>query len=115
MDACGTTGVQQGLCAQSRDESIKPIWLTVDFTNDSATAPTTFIGQQTGRTMAVGQGIQPAFRPRYIVEWLPDLTPGKDVGISKKAPKPVLYRVTAMGFGPRQDIQSVLQMVFRKD
>lgn len=111
LDGCGTTGIQQGLCAQT--VTGKPIWLTVDFTDNSATAPTTFIGQQTTRTMLVGNGIQPMLRPRYIVEVLPDLSIGVDKGI--KAKKQLLYRVTAMGFGPRADIQTVLQMVFRKD
>lgn len=114
LGGCGTSGVQQGLCEQVTADGTKPIWLTVDFTDNTATAPTTYIGQQTGKVMLVGQGIQPKLRPRYIVEWLPDPSAGLDKGL-KKPKNQVLYRVTAMGFGPRADIQTVLQMVFRKE
>jgi Tfp pilus assembly protein PilX len=30
-------------------------------------------------------------------------------------PKKIIYRVTAMGFGPREGTQVVLQTVFRKE
>ena len=34
--------------------------------------------------------------------------------VSSKDPK-YLYRVTAMGFGPRKETQAVVQMYFRKE
>jgi type IV pilus assembly protein PilX len=71
------------------------------------------MGGQTGRVIANGNGIQPALAPRYIVEVLPDSSTGVERGL--RTPKKILHRVTAMGFGPRQDIQTVLQMVFRKE
>jgi type IV pilus assembly protein PilX len=48
--------------------------------------------------------------PRYIIEVIPDQAPGTSAGTPK-----FLYRVTAMGLGPRVETQAVLQMVFRKE
>ena len=80
----------------------KPAWLTVDFTATGSGAPTTEFGAFTGRTFAAGGvGVQPAKAPRYIIEWIVD-----------KDNNP-LYRITAMGFGPRADIQAVLQTIYR--
>jgi type IV pilus assembly protein PilX len=111
-DGCGTAGTLQGLCAQSLTG--KPVWLTVNFLDTSATPPYTTMGGQTGRIItSLGNGIQPALPPRYIVEVLPDSSIGVDRGL--RSPKKILHRVTSMGFGPRQDIQTVLQMVFRKE
>lgn len=110
-EGCGTTGTTQGLCAQSLVG--KPIWLTADFMDDSATAQYAKMGQFTGRSVFAGIGIQPALAPRYIVEVLPDNSTGLERGL--KAKTKILHRVTSMGFGPRKDIQTVLQMVFRKE
>jgi type IV pilus assembly protein PilX len=110
-DGCGTTGTLQGLCAQSL--SGKPIWLTVDFMDTSSTPPYTVMGGQTGRTVLQGTGLQPALAPRYIVEVLPDSSAGVERGLKSK--KKILHRVTSMGFGPRDDIRTVFQMVFRKE
>ena len=101
---CGTSGTFKGLCANAGTG--KPAWLTVDFASTGATARTIAYGDHTGRTFTAGsKGVQPAQAPRYIIELLPDTsdTPGPTF----------VYRVTAMGFGPRKDIQAVLQMVYR--
>lgn len=111
IDGCGTSGVSKGLCAQT--EVGKPIWLTVNFMDDSSNAPTTYIGEKTTRTILYGNGIQPALRPRYIVEYLTVYPTGANK--SAKAKAAPVYRITTMGFGPRSDIQTVLQMVYRKD
>ena len=70
----------------------------------------------------MGTGIQPSLLPRYIAE---DVTVsaggGRMVGSTYQsaggagtnAAKDRLYRVTAMGFGPRSDIQAVLQTIYR--
>ena len=118
---CGTSGDLQGLCAQAA--SGKPVWLTVNFEAPTANAPYMTLGGKTTRTITNnGNGLQPAFPPRYIVEWLPDKNVGKVADLETSRGKAAdaiplqrLYRVTAMGFGPRQDIQTVLQMVFRKE
>lgn len=108
-DGCGS-GTDRGLCMPSATD--KAVWYNVDFTDQTADAKTAQFGEFTDRPMNYGTtGIRPAMRPRYIVEAIPDLTPG--IGLSG-APK-VLYRVTAMGFGPRTESQAVVQMVFRKE
>ena len=102
-----TTVKSLGLCALNTDRTTKPAWLTADFTITGSTAMTTEYGQFTGRSFAAGgKGIQPALKPRYVIEVIPD--PYGD----KSDPK-FIYRVTAMGFGPRADIQAVLQMIYR--
>ena len=103
---CGT-GEFQGLCAPAEDGQ-KPVWYQVDFTDESANAKTVQFGDFTGRKFAVGAtGIRPEIAPRYIVEVIPNPTPAA-------SPADVLYRITAMGFGPRKKTQIVLQVVFRK-
>lgn len=107
LPGCGSTGNNLGLCALVNTG--KPAWLTVDFTNPS-TSPSTPFGQFTGRTFAFGTaGAQPSMKPRYVIEPIRD--PGdRDMGNAN--PK-LIYRVTAMGFGPRPEIQSVVQMLYR--
>jgi type IV pilus assembly protein PilX len=103
---CGTSTLR-GLCAQS-EPGQTPVWYQVDFTDESGSAKTVKFGEFTGREFAVGAaGIRPEIAPRYIVEVIPDST-------LVASPGDVLYRITAMGFGPRKETQVVLQIVFRK-
>ena len=114
VTGCGTSGSVQGLCAQSFTGN--PVWLTASLETTESNPHYITMGLQTGRalpTTGTGNGIQPALAPRYIVEVLPDSSTGTELGI--EAPKKLLYRITSMGFGPRQDIQTVLQMVYRKE
>lgn len=111
QEGCGgsSSGVSKGLCLAVT--SGKPVWLSADFT--STNSPTTEFGDFTGREFgAGGLGIQPAKKPRYLIELVEDPEVFGDLSIGKKK---YLYRVTAMGFGPRNDIQAVVQMVFRKE
>jgi type IV pilus assembly protein PilX len=104
---CGDTGVSVGLCTLV--DTGKPAWLTVDFTNTSSSARTAVFGQFTNRSFASGSlGIQPSKPPRYIIEPIPDPDRDQSSGVTT-----YIYRVTAMGFGPRDDIQAVLQMIYR--
>lgn len=103
---CGTSGDNVGLCQLV--SAGKPIWLTVDFTTTGASAPTTQFGTYTGRSFSSGSsGIQPSKPPRYVIEPIEDPE-------SPTKSKSYVYRVTAMGFGPRPEIQAVTQMIFRK-
>ncbi|MFZ3082853.1 pilus assembly PilX family protein [Rhodoferax ferrireducens] len=109
IDGCGT-GASLGLCLPVA-EGQKPIWYAVDFTDDTSSAKTVKFGDFTGRTFATGtSGIRPEMPPRYIIEVLPDKTPGRSASAQK-----TLFRVTAMGFGPRKETQAVVQMIFRKE
>ncbi len=110
LDDCGSSGSSKGLCAPA--VTGKPVWLTADLS--SSTSPATDFGDFTSRPFSAGNaGIQPARKPKYIIEILDD----PDLGGSLKAGtrKKFVYRVTAMGFGPRDDIQAVMQMIFRKE
>jgi type IV pilus assembly protein PilX len=112
LDGCAASGSSKGLCTLV--SAGKPSWLTVDFDAVGASASTTGFGDFTGRTFNFGsQGIQPAKAPRYVIEPILDHLGGGDSrSLSTGTPKYV-YRVTAMGFGPRPDIQAVVQMIFR--
>ncbi|GKS90410.1 PilX N-terminal domain-containing pilus assembly protein [Acidovorax sp. SUPP2539] len=106
---CGTSGNTIGLCALNATG--KPAWLAVDFTITANNAPTTVFGTYTGRTFPSGNaGIQPAQPPRYVIEPIPDPSMSRT-----KDPKDVkyIYRITAMGFGPNADTQTVSQVIFR--
>ena len=108
---CGNSGTSKGLC---NPETVfgKPLWLTIDFTASSPSAAE--YGDFTGRSFAAGTtGLKPNKKPRYIIEILPDKNPFGDA--SGKADKMYVYRVTAMGFGPREHIQAVTQILFRKE
>jgi len=105
VDGCGTSGNSVGLCNSGLTG--KPAWLTADFTATGSSAGTTQFGTFTGRTFPAGApGVQPAMAPRYIIELVPDL-------VGDRSNPTFLYRVTAMGFGPRADIQAVLQTIYR--
>lgn len=109
IDGCGTAA-SLGLCLPAAAGQ-KPVWYSVDFTDKTSAATTAQFGDFTGRTLSTGtSGIRPEMLPRYIIEAIPDNTPGSNAGVQK-----VLFRVTAMGFGPRKETQAVLQMIFRKE
>jgi len=115
-EGCGALTVSRGLCA-SKSTAGKPAWVSADFKLSGTGAKTAEYGEFTGRTFAAGgPGVQPARKPRYVMEPFRD-----DFGIgsesrnlgSDEVPK-YIFRVTAMGFGPRDDIQAVVQMIYRR-
>ena len=105
MDGCGTGATSVGLCAMV--SSGKPAWLTVDFVTD--TTKTTQFGEFTSRTLPSGSGLQTNRLPRYVIEPIRDPS---DRDLANPTPA-YIYRVTAMGWGPRADTQAVVQMIFR--
>lgn len=108
IEGCGT-GTLRGLCKPA-GAGTKPVWYLVNFTDESVNAKTVKLGDFTGRAFSVGaSGIRPEIAPRYIIESIPDERDGADAKVDR------LYRVTAMGFGPRKETQAVLQMIFRKE
>lgn len=109
VDDCGTTGNNKGLCAIA-PASGKPAWLEVDFT--ATNSPSVAFGDFTGAAFDAGTtGVKPAAKPRYVIEPVPFY----EIGQNLSSPPAVAYRVTAMGFGPRADIQGVVQMIYRKE
>ncbi|RZM03955.1 MAG: hypothetical protein EOP73_03675 [Variovorax sp.] len=108
-EGCGTGARNRGLCAQKL--SGKPVWQDVDFTD---TARTAVFGEFTGRSFDSGagveRGVRPALAPRYIVEAVDD----RELLSDLSGPASKVYRVTVMGFGPRRDIQAVVQALYRR-
>lgn len=111
IDGCGTS-TSVGLCSNVPvlvNGSLKEVMYSVDFTDTSNNSKTVGFGQFTGRNFSTGStGLRSEIAPRYIIELLPD-------PVSSSTQPRVLYRVTAMGFGPRKETQAVIQMVFRKE
>ena len=109
LQDCGTSGQSVGLCRLN--ETGKPAWLTVDFTATGSTAPTVQFGTFTGRDFPSGsKGIQPALPPRYVIEPIPDPISSRT---KQEKDRRFVYRVTAMGFGPNDETQAVVQMIYR--
>ena len=72
-----------------------------------------WIGRDAGECMGgAALGVQPAKAPRYIIELIVDVLE-RDLGTGTGKPPSFVYRVTAMGFGPRADIQAMTQMMYR--
>lgn len=114
-DGCGSSGQSKGLCLLN-NPGTKAAWLSVDFTTSDASARTTPLGTFTGRDFPAGaKGIQPSRTPRYVIEVVPDRYGSKSYRTSDPAAAGIsyVYRVTAMGFGPSDQVQSVLQMIYR--
>jgi type IV pilus assembly protein PilX len=108
VDNCGTSGTSQGLCSFN-PAATKPAWLVANFELTGSSATTTPYGLFTSRTFPSGGGVQAIKAPRYIIEPIRDPS---DRDASNPNPK-FVYRITAMGFGPRDDIQAVLQTIYR--
>ena len=113
VNGCGKAsdgGNKLGLCALV--ETGKPAWQSVNFTVADASARTVSFGTFTGRSFASGggtlTGVEPFQAPRYVIEPIPD-PDSRDLSSSSA----YIYRITAMGFGPRQDIQAVTQIIYR--
>lgn len=121
-EGCFDVGTWRGFCAGETTvgSAIKPTWLAVDLSaNDSPAVP---LGLFTNRNFSAagaanGVGLQPALAPRYLIEDISylDRQKTRQVGSSYAPPGTDghLYRITAIGFGPRRDVQAVLQMVYR--
>ena len=106
-EGCSTNSNTRGMCLPV-NTSAPPLWSTVSFTDTQRTVQ---MGDYTNRPYAAGvNGVQPERAPRYLIELIPDPTPGGNKGVPRN-----LYRVTAVGFGPREETQVMLQMFFRKE
>ncbi len=110
---CSSQASTRGLCLPNAD-TVKPVWAEVNFLGDSTSGSPRSVeyGTFTGRTYDAGGGIRPVHSPRYVIELIDDRTPGANAAVGKVAK---MYRITALGFGPRDDVQVVMQTVFRKE
>ncbi len=109
---CDGTGNEVGLCnAMDIPVGNRPPWLTIDFTG--ANARTVEFGDFTSRDYPSNGGVRSAQPPRYLIELLRDHGAGLKAGDKGTQPQYFMYRVTSMGFGPREEIRAVAQMLMR--
>jgi Tfp pilus assembly protein PilX len=109
--AAGENNIHLGLCADVV-AGTPPAWLELDFLASGNDAHSVPYGKFTGRRMQTGAGALPARLPRYIIESLPYNPPGASASLSGLS---YLYRITAIGFGPRESTRVVLQSFYRKE
>lgn len=125
---CGAGGDRQGLCAPVEPGS-EPAWMSADFSADAGMSVA--YGAFTGQTYLGGSGsgsgsggaatgpragALPARVPRYIVEavrshggWQADQLQSASAEGAR-----YLFRVTAIGYGAREETQVVLQTTLFK-
>ena len=115
VQGCGAAGgATWGLCTAVT--SGKPAWLDVDFSaSNSKSVP---FGQFTSRNFESGDaglklGLKPVRAPRYLIESIHDIAPLGDA--SYGAVQKYVYRVSAMGYGPSDNIEAMTQILFRKE
>ena len=96
-----------GLCRRAADGAT-PVWQTVDF--DEEGGASVRYGTFTGQSFQTGQGPLPAKLPRYVIELMVYNKQGES---AEKIS--YFYRITAIGFGPRDTTQIVLQTFYRKE
>jgi type IV pilus assembly protein PilX len=108
MTGCGARNSdQRGLCQPTT--SGPPAWAIADLESNAGLY--TEFGDFTSRSFSAGNdGIQPARKPRYVIEVM-KTSPSDDDSDNPKT----TYRITAMGFGPRADIHVVTQMSVIKE
>ncbi len=108
LENCGSDAKNKGLCKAK--ETGTPNWLSIDFLTTSNPRYVEF-GEYTSRTFQAGSsGIQPAHPPRYIIELLDDPNIERTRAVDNRK---YIYRITAIGFGPNERTQVVLQSIYR--
>ena len=116
---CGGDGEQQGLCAPA-GPGVDPAWMTVDLSAGSGRSVA--YGTFTGQTYFSGDaatdsraGASPARAPRYIVEAVRSRGWHANTLQSASAQDAsYIFRVTAIGYGMREETQVVLQTTLYK-
>lgn len=105
---CGNTGKSKGLCAFIENE--KAAWLKINFLATNNPSYVEF-GEFTKRKFSAGtSGIQPAHKPRYIIELIDDPNIERTKSIEHRK---YVFRITAVGFGPKESTQVFLQTIYR--
>lgn len=130
----------QGLCRIAQREELLSLLadeVAGEAVDGSVDAIAVEYGRFTGRILQTGGGMLPARLPRYVIELVRDQeqeqaeareqVPQQEPATSSttgagnnkennKADRPtaILYRITAIGFGPQPEVQVVLQSFYRK-
>jgi type IV pilus assembly protein PilX len=107
----GSGNIHLGLCNRA-EEGTTPIWQSIDFLDQSEQARSVPYGRFTGQSFQTGKGFLPGRKPRYIIELMAYNLPGAGTSGEDMT---YFYRVTAIGFGARDETQVVLQTFYRKD
>lgn len=111
---CAGTGARLGLCAAA-PVGAEPAWMRVDFAPDAGRSVA--YGRFTGQVYATGAGGLSARAPRYVVEALRNRGGGAQGVLhsaSAAAAAPHVFRVTAIGYGPREETRVLLQTTLAK-
>jgi type IV pilus assembly protein PilX len=106
--ASGESNPYQGMCLPTVVGI--PVWQSVDLADSGSSSKSVAFGKFTGQTMTTGKSSFPAKLPRYIIEVIPDIDPGKEATEQTK----YMYRITVVGFGANEQTQVVLQSYYRK-
>ena len=106
--SAGTHNIYQGLCHRSPPDQ-KPVWQTVDLSDDSSHAVSVEYGRFTDHRMQTGNGPFPKRLPRYLIECMTDHH--DQAPPNQKDHR--LYRITAIGFGTDLRTRAVVQSVYR--
>jgi type IV pilus assembly protein PilX len=103
-----SAGCANGLCLPSTNATAQ--WDTIDWTGGTPRA----YGSATGAGAYPDNNVARA--PRYIVELLPDMSPGagNSLGLGSRslAGNGTPFRITAVGWGRRMSTQVMLQSVY---
>jgi type IV pilus assembly protein PilX len=117
---CGGAGEQQGLCAPA-EPGVDPAWMTIDLSagNGKSVAYGTFTGQtyfSGDATTGSRAGALPARAPRYIEDAVRSRGSWQANVLQSASAQDVSYvfRVTAIGYGMRDETQVVLQTTLYK-
>jgi type IV pilus assembly protein PilX len=99
-----------GLCSQTKNSG-NPSWLTANLAGDAGTASNAVTyGAFTGSQFQTGHGTLPVKLPRYVIELMLYSAPGENADQVS-----YFYRITAIGFGVREETKVVLQTLYRKE
>lgn len=112
---CGGAGTHQGLCAPA-EPGTDPAWMTADLSAEGGQSVA--YGSFTGQTYFSGDaatgahaGALPVRAPRYIVEAIRSRGGWQANALQSASAQSISYifRVTAIGYGMREETQVVLQ------
>jgi len=112
---CGGAGDRQGLCAPG-EPGAEPAWINADFSGEGGKSVA--YGTFTGQTYLSGEaatgtraGALPARAPRYIVEAVRNRGGWQANALQSASARDAsyLFRITAIGYGTRDETQVVLQ------
>ncbi|WP_439890408.1 pilus assembly protein PilZ [Ralstonia sp. 25C] len=105
---CGTDATTRGLCWPNSGQTVQDLaHFEPDQNNNSKAKAVELDTFTTADTRD-----KPAHRARYVIEPIPDTQPGlwTHAGTERTPP---LFRITAIGFGNDEDVNVMLQSVYR--